>query len=63
MMKVLIEVTNLFGKSILKTPVGEVISNNGLSQLRAAETEKYPHPYIFSGGKESTLIQQVKFLV
>ena len=33
--------------------LGEVISNNGLKQLRSAETEKYPHVTFFlSGGRE-----------
>ena len=58
------EVTNLFGKSILKNTLGEVISNNGLSQLRAAETEKYPHvTYFFSGGKESPFDKESRLLI
>ncbi len=33
--------------------LGEVIANQGLTQLRIAETEKYPHvTYFFSGGRE-----------
>jgi 2,3-bisphosphoglycerate-independent phosphoglycerate mutase len=37
----------------LKNILGEVISNNGLRQLRIAETEKYAHvTYFFNGGEE-----------
>ena len=37
----------------LKNILGEVISSNGLSQLRIAETEKYAHvTYFFNGGEE-----------
>jgi 2,3-bisphosphoglycerate-independent phosphoglycerate mutase len=37
----------------LKDILGEVISRNGLSQLRIAETEKYAHvTYFFNGGEE-----------
>src|SRR5690606_5148981 len=33
--------------------IGEVVAQNGKTQLRAAETEKYPHvTYFFSGGLE-----------
>ncbi|MBW1776518.1 MAG: 2,3-bisphosphoglycerate-independent phosphoglycerate mutase [Deltaproteobacteria bacterium] len=37
----------------LKNILGEVISHNGLRQLRIAETEKYAHvTYFFNGGEE-----------
>lgn len=37
----------------LKNTMGEVVSSNGLKQLRIAETEKYPHvTYFFNGGVE-----------
>ena len=40
----------------LEDTLGEVISNNGLTQLRIAETEKYPHVTFFmSGGKEDAI--------
>lgn len=39
-------------KNVTET-LGEVISANGLKQLRSAETEKYPHvTFFFSGGRE-----------
>src|SRR5699024_3868197 len=37
----------------IEDTLGEVISRNGLKQLRIAETEKYPHvTYFFNGGVE-----------
>ena len=37
----------------VKNNLGEVLSDNGLKQLRIAETEKYAHvTYFFNGGKE-----------
>lgn len=43
----------IFDKNNLNNTLGEVISNNGLTQLRSAETEKYPHvTFFFSGGRE-----------
>ncbi len=37
----------------MKNTLGEVIADNGLRQLRIAETEKYPHvTYFFNGGVE-----------
>ncbi len=42
-----------FEKRDLADTLGEVISREGLTQLRAAETEKYPHvTFFFNGGRE-----------
>ena len=41
------EVKVLFKKDNLENTLGEVISNAGLSQVRIAETEKYPHVTFF----------------
>lgn len=44
----------LFDNDNLCMTLGEVIQNAGATQLRAAETEKYPHvTYFFSGGRET----------
>ncbi|MFN7300792.1 MAG: 2,3-bisphosphoglycerate-independent phosphoglycerate mutase [Bacteroidota bacterium] len=44
----------LFEDQNLANTLGEVISRAGLKQLRAAETEKYPHvTFFFSGGREA----------
>ena len=42
-----------FPKVDLTDTLGEVVSRAGLTQLRAAETEKYPHvTFFFNGGRE-----------
>ncbi|TAA71942.1 2,3-bisphosphoglycerate-independent phosphoglycerate mutase [Planococcus salinarum] len=48
----------------LENTVGKVISANGLTQLRIAETEKYPHVTFFmSGGRESVFPGEERILV
>lgn len=43
----------LFTKDNLHNTLGEVLSSAGKTQIRIAETEKYPHvTFFFSGGKE-----------
>ena len=43
----------IFENQNLTDTLGEVLSNAGKTQLRAAETEKYPHvTFFFSGGRE-----------
>jgi 2,3-bisphosphoglycerate-independent phosphoglycerate mutase len=42
-----------FDEMEVKTPLGQVIADNGLSQLRIAETQKYAHVTFFmDGGKD-----------
>jgi 2,3-bisphosphoglycerate-independent phosphoglycerate mutase len=44
----------MYEKDNLNKTLGEVLSENGLQQLRMAETEKYPHvTFFFNGGRES----------
>jgi len=53
-----------FSKQELKNIFGEVISNNGLKQLRIAETEKYAHvTFFFNGGKETPFKSEDRILV
>lgn len=48
----------------LVNTVGEVISKNGLTQLRIAETEKYPHVTFFmSGGREAKFPGEERILI
>ena len=43
----------VFEKDKLVNTLGSIIEQKGLSQLRIAETEKYPHvTFFFSGGRE-----------
>lgn len=47
------DVEVLFRKDNLASTLGEVIAKAGKSQIRIAETEKYPHvTFFFSGGRE-----------
>lgn len=53
-----------YGKDPLTMTLGEVIENAGASQLRMAETEKYPHvTFFFSGGREATFNQEDRIMV
>ena len=47
-------VTPIFEKNNLNNTLGEVLAAHGKTQLRIAETEKYPHvTFFFSGGREN----------
>lgn len=53
-----------FPPQTLKNVLGEVVSDNGLKQLRIAETEKYAHvTYFFNGGEEKVFIGEDRILV
>lgn len=48
----------------LENTLGEVIARNGLTQLRIAETEKFPHVTFFmSGGREDKFIGEERILI
>lgn len=54
----------LFPKDHLQGTIGEVISKAGLSQVRIAETEKYPHvTFFFSGGREAPFPGEDRILI
>jgi 2,3-bisphosphoglycerate-independent phosphoglycerate mutase len=54
----------LFHNENLVLTLGEVIQNAGATQLRAAETEKYPHvTFFFSGGREETFTGEERLLI
>ncbi len=53
-----------FEPSNLDNTLGEVLSQNGLKQLRIAETEKYPHVTFFmSGGREAEFPGEERILI
>ena len=53
-----------FKKEQIKNTLGEVLSNNGLTQLRIAETEKYAHvTFFFNGGEEKQYKGEDRILV
>lgn len=54
----------IFEKDDLKMTLGEVLSNAGKTQVRIAETEKYPHvTFFFSGGREKEFENERRILV
>ncbi len=54
----------LFDKQNVEKTIGEVVSENGLRQLRIAETEKYAHvTFFFSGGREDVFEGEDRILV
>ncbi len=54
----------VFPPEELTNVLGEVASNAGLTQLRIAETEKYPHvSYFFNGGVEEPFEGETRSLV
>lgn len=53
-----------FKPTNLDNTLGEVLSQNGLAQLRIAETEKYPHVTFFmSGGREAEFPGEKRILI
>ncbi len=53
----------VFDESVLESTMGEVLEKNGKSQIRVAETEKYPHvTFFFSGGREEPFLQEKRIL-
>lgn len=54
----------LFGPEELKDIFGEIVSKNGLTQLRIAETEKYAHvTFFFNGGEEREFEGESRILI
>ncbi|WP_203248715.1 2,3-bisphosphoglycerate-independent phosphoglycerate mutase [Sporosarcina beigongshangi] len=54
----------VFSSQNLENTLGEVIAHNGLTQLRIAETEKYPHVTFFmSGGREEKFAGEERILI
>ena len=54
----------IFQKENLVNTLGQVISEAGLSQVRIAETEKYPHvTYFFNGGREEPFENESRIMV
>jgi 2,3-bisphosphoglycerate-independent phosphoglycerate mutase len=54
----------IFDKDNLNQTLGEVLEVNGLTQLRIAETEKYPHvSFFFSGGREEPFKGESRIMI
>ena len=54
----------VFTSDNLVNTMGEVVSSHGLTQVRIAETEKYPHvSFFFSGGREEKFPGEDRILI
>ena len=54
----------VFNSDDLNLTLGEVLEQHGLTQVRIAETEKYPHvTFFFSGGREQPFKGEQRILV
>ncbi len=54
----------MFPSLSIQNHLGDVVASAGLTQLRAAETEKYPHvTYFFNGGDEAPRAREERIMV
>ena len=54
----------IYDKENIKNTLGEVLANNNKTQIRIAETEKYPHvTFFFSGGREAEFVGEKRLMV
>jgi len=54
----------IFENDDLKNTLGEILAANGKTQLRMAETEKYPHvSFFFSGGREKPFVGEIRIMI
>lgn len=54
----------IYEKDNLTNTLGEVLSKNGRTQIRIAETEKYPHvTFFFSGGRENPFQGEERIMI
>lgn len=53
----------VFDENVLENTMGEVLERNNKTQIRIAETEKYPHvTFFFSGGREEEFVGERRLL-
>ena len=54
----------IYNKDNIKNTLGEVLESNNKTQIRIAETEKYPHvTFFFSGGRETDFKGEKRLMV
>lgn len=54
----------VFQKDDITETLGEILEKNGKTQVRIAETEKYPHvTFFFSGGREAEFVGESRILI
>lgn len=53
----------VFDENVLEGTMGEILEKHGKTQIRVAETEKYPHvTFFFSGGREAEFLGERRLL-
>lgn len=53
----------VFDEEVMQETLGEILEKNGRTQIRVAETEKYPHvTFFFSGGREAEFVGERRLL-
>lgn len=58
------DVSVIFENDDLKNTLGEIVAQHGKTQLRIAETEKYPHvSFFFSGGREKPFEGETRIMI
>ena len=58
------DVKVIFEQQDMAETLGEVLAREGKTQLRIAETEKYPHvTFFFSGGREQAFIGESRIMI
>jgi len=58
------KVNVIYDKENIKNTLGEVLEQHNKSQIRIAETEKYPHvTFFFSGGREAEFVGEKRLMV
>ncbi|MCK4919065.1 MAG: 2,3-bisphosphoglycerate-independent phosphoglycerate mutase [Candidatus Pacebacteria bacterium] len=59
-----LDVSVVFPPDNVEFPLGKILSDSGLKQLRIAETEKYAHvTYFFNGGREEPFKNEFRTLI
>ena len=54
----------MFEKDDIENTLGEILANAGKTQVRIAETEKYPHvTFFFNGGREAVFEGEKRFMI
>jgi 2,3-bisphosphoglycerate-independent phosphoglycerate mutase len=58
------DINVIFNKENIQNTLGEVLASNNKTQIRIAETEKYPHvTFFFSGGREAVFEGEQRLMV
>ncbi len=58
------KVNVIYDKANITNTLGEVLERNNKSQIRIAETEKYPHvTFFFSGGREKEFVGEKRLMI